>query len=375
MENKSNINSNSSNKNKNSVQQTSRLQQWLENIWYSNTSSKRWGLFSLIPLSALYCSINRFQRFQNRHPKAPLPCPVIVVGNITVGGTGKTPLALHLVNLLKQAGYKPAIITRGYGGKATTWPQTITANSDPKMVGDEAVLMASRSQVPVYAGADRLASIEALCKAHDCDVIISDDGMQHYKLPRDIQIAVLDGSRMLGNGWCLPAGPLREKKQRLESCDFLVVNGEIAESANNKKDILAEQPFFTMNLKSGNLIHLSAYEQQSDQPKKAKNKNSFNDKKVHAVTGIGNPSRFFNALETQEGLQLITHSFPDHHDFSESDLQFDDDLPVVITEKDAVKCRQFLERDKNNNIWVLPVTAELDGGFNDAFLKKLLSVK
>ncbi len=345
--------------NKNNANQTSKLQQWLENIWYNNGSGK----FLLMPLSALYCGINNFQRFKNSNNKTKLPCPVIVVGNITVGGTGKTPLTIHIVQLLKKAGYKPAIITRGYGGKATSWPQSVTAESNPQQVGDEAVLMASRTQVPVYAGADRLQSIEALTKTHDCDVIISDDGMQHYRLPSDIQIAVLDGARMLGNGWCLPAGPLREKKQRLDACDLLVVNGNIAE---NRKDDLQAMPFFTMGLKGTTLTNLVTHEQQT--------LDDFSYKAVHAVTGIGNPQRFFNTLEKQGGLQLKTHSFPDHHDFIEADLQFGDDLPVIMTEKDAVKCHAFIKSAKKvikNNFWVLPVTAELEKTFEKAVLRLL----
>jgi tetraacyldisaccharide 4'-kinase len=334
------------------AKQTSKLQQWLENIWYDNGSGK----FLLMPLSALYCAINSFQRLKNSNNKAKLPCPVIVVGNITVGGTGKTPLTIHIVQLLQKAGYKPAIITRGYGGQATTWPQCVTAKSDPQRVGDEAVLMASRTQVPVYAGANRLQSIEVLTKAHDCDVIISDDGMQHYKLPRNIQIAVLDGTRMLGNGWCLPAGPLREKKQRLGACDMVVVNGEIIE---DKKSDIHGTDFFKMGLKGITLTNLVTHEQQ--------NLSDFSHKTVHAVTGIGNPQRFFDTLKNQGGLQLKTHSFPDHHDFIASDLQFDDDFPIVITEKDAVKCYKFA----NNKVWTLPVTAELENGFDEALLRLL----
>ena len=343
---------------KKNTKQTSKLQQWLENIWYNDSSGL--GKFLLMPLTAVYCSINSFQRFQNRHSKIKLPCPVIVVGNITIGGTGKTPLTIHIVKLLQKAGYKPAIITRGYGGKAMTWPQSVTARSDPQQVGDEAVLMASRTQVPVYAGANRLQSIEALTQAHDCDVIVSDDGMQHYKLPRDIQIAVLDGARMLGNGWCLPSGPLREKKQRLEVCDLLVVNGEVVD---NRKNDLEALPFFTMNLKGIVLTNLVTHEQKS--------LDKFDHKIVHAVTGIGNPQRFFKTLKNQGGLQLKTHSFPDHHDFIEADLRFNDNLPIVMTEKDAVKCHVFVKSFAEKQFWVLPVTAELENGFEKELLRLL----
>ncbi len=342
------------------IEQTSKLQQWLENVWYNNGSGK----FLLMPLTAIYCAINRFQRFKYRNNKTKLPCPVIVVGNITVGGTGKTPLTIYIVSLLKEAGYKPAIITRGYGGQASSWPQSVTAESDPKLVGDEAVLMASRTQVPVYAGANRLQSIESLTKEHDCDVIISDDGMQHYKLPRDIQIAVLDGARMLGNGWCLPAGPLRERRQRLSACNLLVVNGEIS---NKRKNDLQTTKFFTMHLKGLTLTNLVTDEKMSLGNFSENNSSQI----IHAVTGIGNPQRFFKTLEEQGGLQLKTHSFPDHHDFIETDLQFGDDLPVIMTEKDAVKCKRFSNSFAKNNVWSLPVTAELDKSFKKALLSLL----
>ncbi len=344
----------------NSSKKTSKLQQWLENIWYNNGSGK----FLLMPLTAVYCAINRLHRFKHRNNKTKLPCPVIVVGNITVGGTGKTPLTIYIVNLLKEAGYKPAIITRGYGGQARSWPQSVKAQSDPKMVGDEAVLMASKTQVPVYTGADRLESIKALTKQHDCDVIISDDGMQHYKLPRDIQIAVLDGARMLGNGWCLPAGPLRERKKRLSTCEMIVVNGEIA---SKRKTDLHATDFFTMHLKGHTLTNLVTDEKKNLED--FSKSNGF--QAIHAVTGIGNPQRFFNALKEQGGLQLITHSFPDHHDFIETDLQFDDDLPVIMTEKDAVKCQRFSNSFAKDSFWSLPVTAELDNSFKKALLSLL----
>lgn len=345
------MNNDSNHNASNNASHTSKLQQWLENIWYNDASGK----IFLLPLTGIYCAINSFQRwkYRNYHPK--IPCPVIVVGNISVGGTGKTPLTIHLVKLLQKAGYKPAIITRGYGGKATSWPQSVTAESDPHLVGDEAVLMALNTKVPVYAGADRLLSIKQLTKDYNCDVIVSDDGLQHYQLPRDIQIAVIDGARMLGNGWCLPAGPLRERKQRLDACDMLVINGEINQ---NKSDDNAINQWFGMNLKGSLLVNLLSNEKKPLE--------EFTGKNVHAITGIGNPQRFFKVLE-QGGLQLETHSFPDHYDFKADDLQFDNDLPIVMTEKDAVKCRKFAKQ----HYWYLPVSAELDNDFDESILKLL----
>ena len=328
---------------------TSRLQQWLESVWYGDGK----GRFLLMPLSYLYRAINNYQRKTQTQNLPKLPCPVIVVGNITVGGTGKTPLTIHIVKLLQKGGYKPAIITRGYGGKATVWPQSVNADSDASLVGDEAVLMAQRTGVPVYAGANRLESIEQLLKVHDCDVIVSDDGMQHYKLPRDIQIAVIDGKRQLGNGYCLPAGPLREKKERLDSCDLIVVNGKNAQGSHYPE----------MTLSGTTLINLST--------DKEKQLSDFKTQEVQALTGIGNPQRFYSTLEAQV-LKLTTNSFPDHHAFQKSDLSFGHDEIVIMTEKDAVKCRVLILDAKH--YWYLPVTAKLSNDFDEALLEKFKKI-
>ena len=338
MANKSSSNSNN----------TTWLQQWLERIWYENGK----GRFLLLPFSLLYCAVNACQRKMQSRNQLKFPCAVIVVGNITVGGTGKTPLTIHISKLLQKAGYKPAIITRGYGGKAVSWPQSVTASSVASMVGDEAVLMASRTGVPVYAGANRVESIRELLHAHECDVVISDDGMQHYKLPRDIQIAVVDAERQFGNGYCLPAGPLRENKERLEKCDLVVINGK------NK----LQNHWHSMILKGKSLINVKDQSETSVR--------NFKDKKVHAVTGIGNPQRFFSSLE-QQGLDVIRHSFPDHYNFKQSDFNFNDDLDILMTEKDAVKCRNFA----TDKFWYLPVEAEIDASFDTQVLKLLKETK
>lgn len=371
---------------------TSSLQRWLESIWYDKNKTSSISRLLLIPLSYLYSAINNYQRKTQTanllKSGTKLSCPVIVVGNITVGGTGKTPLTIHIVKLLQQAGYKPAIITRGYGGKATIWPQSVVADSDASIVGDEAVLMASSTAVPVYAGANRLESIEQLLKAHDCDVIVSDDGMQHYKLPRDIQIAVIDGERQLGNGYCLPAGPLREKKERLKDCDLIVVNGQKTqfielnhdgsdtasnETANHdvenhdieNRDIESyEIESFEMSLSGQTLINLLTLE--------TKPLNDFDGQTIQALTGIGNPQRFYSSLKAQ-GLKVIENSFPDHYAFEKSDLNFDEASTVIMTEKDAVKCKPLISDSLNGSkqYWCLPVTAKLPNEFNIALLTKL----
>lgn len=334
---------------KNKTHHISGLQQWLENIWYHGG----WGRFLLLPLSALYCGVNRLQYLIQTNKQTVLPCPVIIVGNISVGGTGKTPLTVHIIKLLQSAGYKPAIVTRGYGGESTVWPQSVTGSSDPKLVGDEAVLMAARTNVPVYAGANRLESISTLLKQHDCDVVVSDDGMQHYKLPRDIEVAVIDASRMLGNGYCLPAGPLREPKKKLESCDFIIINGS--------KEVTSSRGFnssFNMTFEGGTLINLKTGEEID--------LTRFKHKNVIAVTGIGNPKRFYQTLEKQ-GLKLEMHSFPDHHSFTQSDFSFNSELSIIMTEKDAVKCKSFA----HTQMWYLPISARLDQSFDKNLLSKL----
>jgi len=264
-----------------------------------------------------------------------MPVPVIIIGNITVGGSGKTPLIIALVKLLKHAGYLPGVISRGYGGKASSWPQQVRADSDPQMVGDEPVLISQNCDVPMAVGPDRVAAAEQLLKYHDCDVILSDDGLQHYALKRDIEMVVIDGIRRFGNGLCLPAGPLREPQKRLSSADFIVTNG------------LAMRMEYPMQLEVYNVINLKTGKQQP--------LSDFAGKTVHAVAGIGNPDRFFNQLKKKQ-INVITHPFIDHFAFSANDLEFQDDIPVFMTEKDAVKCQQFV----TDNMWVVPVQVKLD---------------
>ncbi len=263
--------------------------------------------------------------------------PVIVVGNIAVGGTGKTPLVIALAERLRQAGYRPGIISRGYRGKARHWPQQVRPDSDPVMVGDEAVLLAQRSGCPVAVGPDRVATARALLTASDSDILISDDGLQHYRLGRDIEIAVIDGVRRLGNGYLLPAGPLREPAQRLKQVDFTVVNGGIAGKLEYPMPLLPQR-----------FIPLRPH--APSQPLSA-----FNGQRVHAIAAIGNPQRFFDTLR-ELGIEVIEHCFPDHHLLQAEDIRFDDDLAVLMTEKDAVKCRRFATA----GCWYLEIEAGLD---------------
>ncbi|MHB8346214.1 MAG: tetraacyldisaccharide 4'-kinase [Acidiferrobacterales bacterium] len=292
----------------------------------------------LMPLSGIYWVIsgirNRLYDLGLR-PIAQLPVPVIVVGNITVGGTGKTPLVLWLSQMLRRAGYRPGIIARGYGGRSETWPRILAADSDPGEVGDEPVLLARRAGCVVAVGPDRVAAARALLAAHHCDVVISDDGLQHRRLGRDIEIVVIDGHRRFGNGLLLPAGPLREPILRLQRADVRVTQGT-ALAGEHGMELHAQD---LRNLVSGKTLAPG----------------DFAEKKVHAVAGIGNPGRFFATLR-ELGLDVREHPFPDHHRFRPEDLDFGDSAPVIMTEKDAVKCERFARPDD----WFLEVEARLD---------------
>lgn len=272
--------------------------------------------------------------------------PVIIVGNIPVGGTGKTPVVIWLAKLLKAAGYTPGIVSRGYGGHAEIWPQQVRPDSDPSTVGDEAIMIARRCGCPMAVGPDRVAALKALKKAHkNVNIIISDDGLQHYALRRDIEIAVVDGERRYGNGYCLPAGPLREPVTRLESVDFQINNGGTPEESE-----------FAMHLKIGAVHNLAS-------PEQTRSLDDFRGTRVHAVAGIGNPQRFFKRLQEQ-GITVDEHPFGDHHKFEEQEISFDDQTDVLMTEKDAVKCERFA----NKNHWYVTVDAVMDEKLEKALL-------
>ncbi len=308
----------------------------LERRWYEGPVP-----WHLVPLEGLFRALSALRRGAYRRGvlrPVTLPVPVVVVGNLTVGGTGKTPLTLWLAAHLLEAGYKPGIVTRGYGGNARDWPRDVTPDSDPVEVGDEPVLMASRELCPVVAGPDRVAAARRLIECHGCNLVISDDGLQHYRLARDVEIVVIDGERRFGNGHCLPAGPLREPPGRLAEVDLVVVNGTPREGE------------FGMHL-----------EQQAARPLaggEARPLADFSAAPVHAVAAIGNPRRFFDQLR-RAGLEVIEHPFPDHHRFTPRELRFEPPRPVLMTEKDMVKCRRFAPPES----WFVPVEARLDEGF------------
>ncbi|MDD5275280.1 MAG: tetraacyldisaccharide 4'-kinase [Methylovulum sp.] len=322
------------------------LARWVENIWYKDSIIGTW----LMPLGFLFSDIAQFRKFLYRLgmlKKHRLPVPVIVVGNITVGGTGKTPLIICLAKLLKEAGYRPGIISRGYGGQSASWPQSVDAGSDASQVGDEAVLMVKRTQCPVVVAPLRVAAAKQLLSETDCNVILSDDGLQHYALDRDIEIAVIDGERRFGNGYCLPAGPLREPINRLQSVDFIVVNGEKVEANELAMQLVGDM---AVNIATGEQKPLAEFAAVA----------------CHALAGIGNPERFFKLLAAA-GLACTTHSFPDHYQFQQADIVFADSDPVLMTEKDAVKCTAFASQQH----WYLPVIAVPETGFAEQLLNLL----
>jgi tetraacyldisaccharide 4'-kinase len=255
-----------------------------------------------------------------------LPVPVIVVGNVSVGGTGKTPFIIWLAARLVQRGLRVGVIARGYRGRARVWPQWVSADSDPREVGDEPVLLARRTGCPVVAGPDRVAAARALLERASVDVLLSDDGLQHYRLARRMEIAVVDGVRGMGNGLCLPAGPLREPAARLSEVDAIVVNGGDWGHAG----VFRASPSVTqVRQVAGEQVRTLA---------------SFEGEPVHAVAGIGNPQRFFALLE-DAGLDVIAHPFEDHANIAADDLVFREPGAVLMTEKDAVKCAAFAPAD------------------------------
>jgi tetraacyldisaccharide 4'-kinase len=328
---------------------------WLERYWYRSTPL---GIVLYLPslLFRLAVALRRSLYRAGVFGAVKLPVSVVVIGNITVGGTGKTPLVLWLANFLRERGLRPGIISRGYGGRAAA-PQCVTAASDPATCGDEPLLLAQRSGVPVWTGTDRAAAARALLRANpECDVIISDDGLQHYRLARDIEVAVVDGARGVGNGLMLPAGPLREPPSRLATVDAIIINASQSAAVGMRTKAPAA---FAMALQSRDFHNLL-------NPDHRAAPELFQNRRVHAVAGIGNPQRFFEYLQ-RLGITFTAHPFPDHHAFRAPDLEFADADFVVMTEKDAVKCHSFATEKH----WVLRVDAEIDPAFGELIMKKL----
>ncbi|UTW04864.1 tetraacyldisaccharide 4'-kinase [Amphritea atlantica] len=328
----------------------------LERCWYKRS---RW-LCLLRPLELLFRSLaaRRRQRYREGALKSwTAPVPVIVVGNISVGGTGKSPLVIWLVEYLRQQGYKPGVISRGYRASPPTTPYFVTSGSTATEAGDEPLMIVRRTAVPLVISPDRVAAAKLLLEQSGCDLIISDDGLQHYALNRTLEIAVIDGARGFGNRRCLPEGPLREPVRRLDEVDLVVVNGALPETVVDAGHV---EKSFLMTLQPGKLVSLSSGSAViADQWR--------GSRQVNAVAAIGNPGRFGKTLETL-GFTPQLRRFPDHHHYSESDLSFEQQLPLIMTEKDAVKCDHI----KLENGWYLQVDAAMEERFS-ATLDRLLS--
>ena len=309
------------------------------------------------PFGLLVCVIAGCKRLAYQRgwlKQVQIGVPVIVVGNISVGGTGKTPLVVYITQLLHQAGYQPGIICRGYKGKARRWPQMVKQDSDPAKVGDESVLLARQTTCPVIAGPDRVASAQTLLNQHSCDVIVSDDGFQHLKLARDIDVVVIDSKRGLGNQWCIPAGPLRESPLALKTADMLVEH-------QDQITIEDKGAAYQMVLQVGKVY------MNNSGGKKLGDTKALKQGTLHAIAGIGHPERFFATLE-RLGFRFIKHVFPDHHTYQQSDLEFSEPYDIITTEKDALK---LATQNAKQTVWVLPVQAVMQPNFDTDLFARL----
>lgn len=328
---------------------------WLEQRWYSGKPAPCW----LLPLAKLYRFVAERQSRKAQEQSWSAPVPVIVVGNINIGGTGKTPLAIELIALFKEWGFSPGVVSRGYKSTAPAYPYLINDKSSPEEAGDEPYLLYHRCNCPVVIDPDRTAAARLLLQETHCDLIISDDGLQHHQLGRDIEIAVIDGERGLGNGHCLPAGPLRENAERLLSVDFVITNGRLVSE-------LSIQPhsIYQMDLKPARFRHCA-------DKNKLLELDAFKGQTVHALAGIGNPGRFFKTLETVAGVRVIRHPMRDHQAYTGQDLRFGDNHPVLMTEKDAVKIKDIAGEVH----WYLEVSASLPDNFTSRLREKLETLK
>jgi len=334
----------------------------LEAAWYKRSV---W-LVLLRPLERLFSFLVKRRRKQYQDGEKTVwtaPVPVIIVGNISVGGTGKSPLVIWLIDWLRQLGYKPGVVSRGYKAQPPCRPFFVTASSSVAEVGDEPLMIVRRTAVPMVIDPDRVAATKLLLEHTDCDLVISDDGLQHYALGRTIEIAVVDGKRGFGNGRCLPEGPLREPVSRLDEVDLVVFNGEPKSSLVTHN---IHKKCSAMQIRVTGLQSLSPNSDRDTEGRFIEIGKWQSERTVHAVAGIGNPQRFYTSL-SEAGFTLQQHSFPDHHQFKVDELQFDDGLALIMTEKDAVKCDHM----QLNNAWYLQVSAELEQGFELQLRNKL----
>jgi tetraacyldisaccharide 4'-kinase len=316
---------------------------WIHRVWYEDAPSG----WLLLPLSGLYWLVLTARKILyswgllRTHTAS---VPVVVVGNITAGGTGKTPTVLWLVEELRDRGFNPGIVSRGYGGSRANSSMRVEAATDAAIAGDEPVLLARRARCPVVVDPDRVRAASMLVE-DGADVVVADDGLQHYRLSRDYEICVIDGTRGLGNRRLLPSGPLRESVQRLDNVEQVLVNGELRGSADEQTT--AEQNAISFQLVATEACRLNG--------SLTRPIDRFAGTTVHAVAAIGNPRRFFDLLR-MHGIQVIEHIFPDHAVLGRKDFEFGDDFEIFMTEKDAVK----IGRDARDKLWYVPVELEMD---------------
>jgi tetraacyldisaccharide 4'-kinase len=333
------------------------LHRFFNSIWYSGN---RLG-YAFLPVSIVFSwlvSRRRTAYLQGKKSAYHSPLPVIVVGNITVGGTGKTPVTIWLIEALQQQGYRPGVVSRGYGGSAPYYPYRVSESDQAGVVGDEPLMMQRRTNVPVVVDPNRARAVQHLVNQGEVDVIISDDGLQHYGLSRTVELVVVDGSRGFGNRQLLPVGPLRESLRRLQDVDAVIINGE---SQHVSLQALASgfpEKQFNMVIAPGDLEPLNTESAEIL-------KNGLPES-VYAVAGIGNPQRFFQTLQAL-GIAHQAVPFPDHHDYSELDLECVEQGFVITTEKDAVKLRRF-QRLKGA---YLPINAQLQAQLIDVIIARL----
>ena len=324
----------------------------VDRLWYQH---KR-PLWPLWPLAWLYRAIaGRRRRQFLANPPESLPLPVVVVGNITAGGTGKSPLTASLVSHLREQGWRPVIITRGYGGRSDQYPLEVTGDTPVEETGDEPLMLSLMTGCPVVVDPDRYQAARHVISQDLGDILVCDDGLQHYRLPRDLEIAVVDGARCLGNGAPIPVGPLRESPGRLAEVDLVVINGNTEACSglpvsSDSSFAMELVPCALRRLDSGETLPLSELE----------------GRRVRAVAGIGNPGRFFRTLESL-GAEVVPRALADHHRFSRADFTTEADETPVITAKDAVKCRDIAP----GGTLVLEVRAQLQTGFTDLLDRKL----
>jgi tetraacyldisaccharide 4'-kinase len=326
---------------------------FIDRIWYGGS---RWYRV-LLPLCWLFGQVTSLRRYLYRAGvlrSFDVGKPVIIVGNIASGGTGKTPVTMWLASCLKDRGFRPGIASRGYGGAVGSIPLQVTDDSDARVVGDEPLLMARRVICPVVVHPDRVAAAAMLIEM-GCDVIVADDGLQHYRLKRQFEICVVDGARGFGNGRLLPAGPLREPVSRLESVDRIMLHG-------GKADVAASLPPGVRCTR----FELAVTAVHDLQGRRTAAIEAFRDKPVHAIAAIGNPQRFFELLESH-GVTVLRHALADHAAVTPADLRFDDGLNVLMTEKDAVK----LGKPVPPHWWYVAVELTLDAADGPAWLGEL----